>query len=587
MSMLTEIFRVRGMLALAGALAGLSLWLLAEVLPDVTENDRLVLALSAFCVGTFTIFLAITGPLPSRKAAPAAAVIGLVLAVLAYTASLRFDAVQPFIETLHPIFALALCIALPIPFLVAGLSPGGGWLDYPKLFDAAWNTVVRTIASLLFLGAVWGVIALSVALLGLVGVEIIEDLLDIEPVPYLLSGLVLGLGIGVADELAEYVSPKLILRLLRLLVPVVLVVTLIFLVTLPFRGVSGLFGTLSVAATLIAMAFAVATLVSTAIDRDDASAVQGRWMRMATRMLSLMLPVLAAFAVYSVSERVGQYGWSPDRLAAMSASVLMAAYGLTYAGAVLARREWMGRIRQANGLVALGVLFLATAWLTPLLNPQRLAAQSQIARYATGQVTADELDLWSIGREWGRPGEAAIEVMAQMETPEQARLIERLAALEQAGGRYAFETSVPPAQMQATMAAVRAAISVLPDGAEVPEAVFAAQSNQTLENWQAACDRRTPEDRSGCIALRADLLPEAEGDETLMFFMFSERFVQAVAFGSDGGDVGRFGPTWMNDDPALTSSPGMIDRIASGQFSIGPTRRNALSLGESELILLP
>jgi hypothetical protein len=31
----------------------------------------------------------------------------------------------------------------------------------------------------------------------------------------------------------------------------------------------------------------------------------------------------------------------------------------------------------------------------------------------------------------------------------------------------------------------------------------------------------------------------------------------------------------------------MIDRIASGQFSIGPTRRNALSLGESELILLP
>ena len=81
--------------------------------------------------------------------------------------------------------------------------------------------------------------------------EIISDLLDIDGVPFVLTGLVLGLAIAVVNELSDYVSPYLILQLLRLLLPVLVVVMAVFIVALPFRGLSGLFGGLSAAATLM------------------------------------------------------------------------------------------------------------------------------------------------------------------------------------------------------------------------------------------------------------------------------------------------------------------------------------------------
>ena len=67
------------------------------------------------------------------------------------------------------------------------------------------------------------------------------------------------LALAVVTELSDYVSPFLILRLLRLMLPPVLLVLAVFLLALPLRGLSGLFGGLSAAATLLAMVAAGAT----------------------------------------------------------------------------------------------------------------------------------------------------------------------------------------------------------------------------------------------------------------------------------------------------------------------------------------
>ncbi len=108
-----------------------------------------------------------------------------------------------------------------MPFLIAALGPVGNWRDYPELFNQSWNIVVRYVAAWLFMGLFWAVLLLSNELFGIIGLEILDDLLDIAPVPYVLSGLVLGLALAVVNELSEYVSPYLILRLLRLLLPLV------------------------------------------------------------------------------------------------------------------------------------------------------------------------------------------------------------------------------------------------------------------------------------------------------------------------------------------------------------------------------
>ena len=159
--------------------------------------------------------------------------------------------------------------------------------DYVHLFDVSWSILVRYSAAWLFVGLFWAVLFLSHALLEIVGLSFIEDLIDIDGVPYVVTGFALGLGLSVVHEMRDYLSPFLVLRLLRLLVPVVLLVVAIFVVAALLQSPGELFGSLSRAATLLSVALAMICLVSISLDRGDADAVQTPWMRGATAALAL------------------------------------------------------------------------------------------------------------------------------------------------------------------------------------------------------------------------------------------------------------------------------------------------------------
>jgi hypothetical protein len=215
-------------------------------------------------------------------------------------------------------------------------------------------------------GVVWGLILLSGALFDLVGLTLIDDLLQIDVAPWLITGVVFGLALAVVNELSDFVSPFLILRLLRLLLPLVLVVLVVFLAALPLRGLTGLFGGLSSAGTLLAMVATAVTLISAAVDQADEDAVAGGLMAWATRALALILPLPAALATWALSLRVTQYGWTPERLFVAATAALAIAYGLSYAFSAL-RRSWRADIRSVNVFNALAIIVLAALWQTPLL----------------------------------------------------------------------------------------------------------------------------------------------------------------------------------------------------------------------------
>ncbi len=575
--------------ALCGALAGLAFWLLVDVLPEMA-SARTVFDLSVFSVSLFVPFLLSAGALPPLRAALGSLALSVIVTGLAASASYRFASVDQFVETGHPIFAILCLTLLPVPFLIAGLGRDGRWLDYAILFDAAWAAAVRATAAALFLGAFWLFLFLSDALLSLVGLNLLDWFAEVAMLPFVLSGVVFGLGLSVAGEMPEFVSPHLPLRLLRLFLLPALAVISLFVAALPFRGLSGLFGTLSTAAVILAMIAAIAALVSAALDREDSEAPKGRMLRGAIQALIVLMPVLAVLAVYAVAERVGQYGWSPDRLAAMSVAVIGAAYALTYAAAVAFRRDWMGRIRQANVAVAIAIIALSAAWLSPLLNPQRLATASQIGRYAQGTVTAGELDLWAIGRTWGHAGAEGIAQLsamgAEVAVPDDA-LVERLDALDRAESRAEFENWAPPSDRIAQIERLRAALRVHPAGSAIPEDLFDRSAPLQLQQWNDACARSTGEGWSGCHVLLADLLPDVPGQEVLLFTLESDSFVRVTAFRSDGRGIGRYGPIWLTEDYGLTTSPGLIDQLARGEFSVEPSRLNSLRIGGAEMMLLP
>ena len=468
-----RIFRDRMTLLTIGALAGVAAFVLVEVLPMRIKNERLLLLIAAATGVFFTSFLAATGPLRYPRAAIAAALLAIPASGMLFWASFRFDEVGAFLQTAHPTLAFMAMVVILLPFLIARLRPGAAWLSYPELFTQSWNILVRYAAACLFAAVFWVVLFVSDALFGLVGLNVIQDVLNVDWVPYVLTGAVLGLGLAVVVELSDYLSPFLILRLLRLLLPVVLVVTVVFLAALPVQGLSGLLGGLSSAATLLVMAAGIATLVSSAVDCSDDAAAEAPIMRAAAQLLAIAMPVLAVLSIYAIWLRVKDYGWSPDRLAAATVGVLMLGYGLLYLRAVLLRGNWMARIRAANIVMALTTAAVAGAWLSPLINAQRLSANNQLARFARGDVSAEKLDLWFIGRELGVAGEAAIAVLKATDQPQSAVLQERLARLEDATSAYNFDTPADSFDRDASVAAWRDMMVVRPAASAISPQVLA------------------------------------------------------------------------------------------------------------------
>ena len=572
--------RLRIVLALVGALAGVSFYILADVLQRDVLNDRFALGLTAFAAAFFGGLMAMTGPLLPGRAALSSLGLAVPVAGLLVLASLRYDTVADFLSGPFGVFAGVVVASVPLPFLIAAAGPG--WRDYPALFNQSWNIVVRYASAWLFVAVVWAVIFLSDALLGLVGVKVVAQLIEVPWVPWLVTGLVLGLALAVVTELSDYVSPFLILRLLRLLLPVVVVVMGVFILALPLRGLSGLFGALSPAATLLGMCLAAATLVTTAVDQGDVDAVSGRIMAAATEVLALILPIPAALAGWAVALRVDQYGWTPPRLAAALAVVVALGYGLLYAGAVVMRTGWMGRVRQANTVMALVLVALSALWLTPVLNAERISARNQLARFADGRTSVAQLDLQAL-RGWGQAGEAVLATLRTLAAqPEQAALAERFNSLAQTRPTTVSGTAGLRAELGA-------ALPVRPETATAArDALLDATDPDELQIWLAGCHMALPDGRPGCVLVAGDFDPGSAGLEMLLVLRDGPNYVRFDGFILRGTTIERRGVINATGPlPDQGDGVALIGRLLDGPLGFVPAPLNVLRIDGRDLMLLP
>jgi hypothetical protein len=564
----------RWIMAALGALAGLALYGLLYISDHDLLAPRPLFALAILITAFFSILIAMTGPVPLRRSAPAAAAVAVAASALLSLAALRFDDPLAFAATPFAVMSGLLVTALPVPFLMAHVS--SHWRDYPGLFAAAWGIVVRGAVAWAFVALVWGVIQASNALFQVVGLHWIERLITLPVAPFLITGAVLGLAAAVVVEMAAIVTPYLVLRLLRLLVPVVLVVLAVFALALPFRGLSDLFGEFSSAAVLLCMAGGAATLVSASVDQDDAAATAAGWMQGATRALALVLAVPVGLAVWSVAERVGQYGWTPERLFAATAALVGLGYAGLYVWAVLARVGWMARIRQANIVMALALIAAAALWLT-LLNPEAIAARSQLARYAAGQTPAPSLDVEAIGG-WGRPGARA---MARLE--EMARTDPALAA------RLADPSGAPGVDAAPLRASLAALVPLQPAGATATrDFLFAAADAGQLQGWLTACQAPLSGGSPGCVLVVADLLTDKPGEEALFVLRDPSGWMRFEGLFLEDGVLQTRGV--ISNAAALYDLPAGEALIALWQQSpppLSPAPLNRLGLGDEALMLQP
>ncbi|WP_168219759.1 DUF4153 domain-containing protein [Pseudotabrizicola formosa] len=538
----------RALLAGMGIAAGLGLYGLSQLAEAGSLAGLPLLAAASFVLCFFTALMLMTGPLGAARAALGALLIAVGVTVLSGSAALGFVRAEDVLDSPHVVLGCMILTLLPLPFWIA--LQRGDWQNYAVLFGESWAIVVRVLAAWAFVGLVWAIILLSDALLKGVGITLIDQMVDLGPTSWLITGGALGLGLAVVLDLSDVVSPSLILRFLRLLLPVVFVVSGVFLVALPVRGVSGLFGGWSFAMTLLAMAGAATVLVTVVVDQDDAQAARGRVLTGMARAMALMLPVMAGLGAWAVWVRVAQYGWTPERVFAAQTAALALGYGGLYALAVLRGAGWMARVRRANVGMALALMGLALLALTPVLSAERLSARSLMARLDDGRLSVTELDPTVLDR-WGVPGARARDVLeARAAEPGQEDLARRLALVAPKGGA---------ADRDAVLGALVGLLPLQPEGAAATRDMYlGALDDYRLTALHESCTRQMPGGGAGCVMVVADLVPGLPGEEALLLDYGPGGFVQFTGFRNDP----VLGPTIRDVIPAEGVLPQYEEGVA-------------------------
>lgn len=583
--------RNRIVLGLFGSLAGLALWALVDAFEPEMTGARPRLALTALLAGFATAVLALSGPLGLRPALIRALPLAALAASLLFLAALRFDTPGEMLRAGHPLVAWAALIVLAMPYLVAAAGAGaapGGWRHYPALFAAAWSIVMRLVTAWLFVAVFWIVFFLSHALLSLVGVTLLADLADRLWFVFTASGLVLGVAMAVLNEYASALSPVLVLRLLRLLLPVLTGVVCLFLVLIPLRGLAALDGAFLVGGTLLMIALAGITLISAALDEDDDCATDSRFLRNSARALALLLPLVAGLAAWHIGLRIDAYGLTPARLGAATAAAVTLIYALAYAASVLRGAGWMARIRRANTGLALLVLALCAAWLSPALNAEWLSARHQMARFADGRVTAEKLDLWSLAHDFGRPGRSAIDRLRGVDDhPEAATLAARLARLADAPDRYTFEHgSAAQALEPALRADIAARIRLRPEGAGDAAALLAGVSAGRLEDIARGCDISLDDGGPACAIRVLTGVEGWSGPQALLVYARTTGIADAV-FLTAGATAGERAAVDLAGRLRGLTPERAIGALLDGRIAATTPRQPALLLDGAELFPLP
>ncbi len=563
-------------LAAIGGVAGLSLWAFFEFLPQIVGKGWGLHVALTMVLAFFVSLLALVGPEKPQRALLPSALLACLAGALALMGILRFATPRDYYAVGHTIVAMGAMMFIAIPFAAAELEERGGWRQYARLFDAAWGIFIRYFAGWLFAGLILLVLYLSDELLKLVGIRIIDDILKIDVVRYTLIGAVFGLGVATVHELRDYVSPVLVHRLLRMLVPLVLVVVVIFLGALPFRGLSDLFGDLSTAAVLMSVAFGAITLITTLIDRDNENASDVRLMVVSARALAVLLPCLVALALYAVWLRVATYGWTPERVIAAYVMVFLVGYSVSYAVSALRGAGWMGKLRQCNLGLAIAVCVGAGLWLTPLINAEGWSAKSQLARYLNGKAEAEGLPLFEMAHDWGLPGLRALETLEDADDVALGAMITRA---KSANSSWAYTRDLDTNEIVDLKADLVARIAVRPEGSSVVP-LLKDMPIRALRQVEKLCKAGT---QQTCVVV---FLPAGtQGYSATEAVLVSRERSAVWAVAREGTETNLRSISAYGPDKRTTSHPrDMFDSVMSGKFTFESVSRSYLKVGDTVLV---
>ena len=439
--------------------------------------------------------------------------------------------------------------------VMAGVQEGRRLASYAAYFETAWKLFIQAAFSVLFVAALWAMLHLGSGLFMLVKLDFLKLLLREAwfNAPVLCFAFACAMHITDVRPAIVRGIRTLLLVLMSWLLPVTVVLLAGFLGSLPFTGLETLWKTGHATSVLLGAAGTLVVLINAAYQNGEVAATVARAVRWSARIGALMLLPLAAIAIHALSLRVGDYGWSSDRLIAAACLLVAMCYALGYAYAAVQRGSWLRTLSLTNVGAAWLVLAVLLALFTPIADPARISVNSQMARLERGVVKADKFDYDYLRFEGARYGHAALERLKQADGPDGPQ--RRAGALAALSKNYRGQQAAPALPD----GKVAENLDVWPKGASLP-------ADFPLSGW----DRRGVEE--GVHLLPACLTRHGARCDAFMLDLTGDGQQDVLLIGAtreDGAAVlQRYQGKWriaadVPDDVAGCKL--LVDRLRAGQ----------------------
>jgi len=348
---------------------------------------------------------------------------GAVIALVGWFTA-QYNQVPEIFEA--PFFSGILAVLIAAPLFQTVRDEGAWRFPYPRLHRHAWTDAVIGAASLAFTGVTFLLCWLIAMLFSVIGIEAIKKLLEEEWFAWSLAGFAFGAAIGILRERDGLVATlqKLVMVVFSVLAPVLAVALAAFLLSLPFTGLNGLWESDIPATPMLLLAGAGAILLANAVignGQEDRS--PSIWLRRAALLLVVCILPLAFFAALSMGQRIGQYGWTPERIWGSIAVAIALAYGAAAWWAVFkGRQDFDDQLRPLQTKLALCLCGLALFLALPIVDFGAISTKSQLARLESGKVKAEEFDWRALAFDFGPEGRTQLQAMAARGPVEQGKL---------------------------------------------------------------------------------------------------------------------------------------------------------------------
>lgn len=321
--------------------------------------------------------------------------------------------------------SMLLAIGIAAPLFQVVRDEGRWRLAQRPIHAHAWTNAVLWCAAWLFVLIVYLLVLLLGQLFNLIGIDFLKELLRKSWFNWILVGAALGAAVGLLRDRDKVLGllQRVVTIILSMLTPILAIGLGLFILSLPFTGLAPLWRETSATTPILLSCAAIAVLFTNATIGNAADEEPRlKALLHAGLILALTILPLALVAAISTGLRIGQHGFTPDRLWAGVCIAIALVYGLAYLAALaLGRWRWPDCVRQMNVWLALGLCGLALLLGTPLISFGAISTRDQVSRLESGRLSPDQFDWRALAFDFGPSGRRALEKLHRQSKSEVVR----------------------------------------------------------------------------------------------------------------------------------------------------------------------